>query len=77
MSRQHAQIGDVQSSNDIGADSFGLVVFAPINVGTTSDPSRHEHVRRFDFIKFLGDIFAILYPNIGRISLHVGFDSKS
>lgn len=39
-----AQIGDIQRSNDIGSNSVWLVVFAPVNVGTTSNPGRHDNV---------------------------------
>jgi hypothetical protein len=44
------QVRDVEGSNDIGANGFGLVVFAPINVGATRNAGRHEHMRGLDTI---------------------------
>jgi len=71
---EHAQIGHVQSSNDVGADSIGLVVLTPINVGATGDTSSHEGMRRLNFIKLSGYGFAILYPSLSKVNGDVGCD---
>ena len=59
------QVGQVQGANDIGTDGFGLVRFAPINVGPSGDPGGVEHMGGLDFIEFGGDLFAHFQPAVG------------
>lgn len=55
-----AKISHVQSTNHVAAYGLGLVILAPINVGPTSDTSRHEYVRGLDFVQLCFDICTIL-----------------
>lgn len=64
------QIRKIQSSNHIGPHGIRLVVFTPINVRATRDSGAIQNVGRFDSIKFLGNIFAVLNPGIGNKELN-------
>jgi hypothetical protein len=65
-----SKIGQVEGSNDIGADGFRLVCLTPINVGTSSDTSSVQNMSRLDFIQFCGDCLAIFQSRIGTKDLH-------
>ena len=54
------QVGDIKSSNDVRTNRLGFVVLAPVNVGPSSNASRHEDVRRLDLFEFSINVSAIL-----------------
>lgn len=64
------KIGQVQCTNDIGADGFRLVRFTPINIGTTGNTSGIQDVGRLDFVQFGGDGLAIFQSRIGSEHLN-------
>jgi hypothetical protein len=70
---EHAQVSNVQGSNDVGTNGVGLVVLAPVNVRTTGDTSSHEGMRRLDLVELLSDSFAFLYPSIGEMDLDISY----
>jgi len=63
------QIGKIQSSNDVGADGFGLVGLAPVNVGTPGDASGVEDVSGLVLVELLGYRFAVLETAVGGFDL--------
>lgn len=69
---EHAQIRNIECSNDIGTNRFGFVILAPINIGTASNASSHENMGWLDLIKFLGDRFTILYSDFRQVNFHFG-----
>ena len=54
-----AEIGDVEGTNDVGTNRFRLVVFAPVNVGSSCNSSRHENVRRLDLVELCLHRFSV------------------
>jgi len=60
-----AKIGEIQGSDDIGSNSFGLVDFAPIDVGTSGDSGGVQNVGGLHFVQFLGDGFTVLQSAAG------------
>ncbi len=55
-----AQVGDVESANDIGTDSLGFVIFTPINVGTAGNAGGIEDVGGLDTVELGGHVGAVL-----------------
>lgn len=67
---QTAQVDDVQGSNDIGSDGFRLVVFAPVNVGTSRDTRGHEHMSGFDAVEFRFHIGTVFNADFGVVDFN-------
>ena len=63
------QIGQIQGSDDVGSDGFGLVRFAPIDVGTAGDAGGVQDVRGLVFVQLLGNGLAVLETAVGGLDL--------
>ena len=70
-----AQIGQIQGTNDIGTNGFGLVCFTPINIGTSCNASGIQHVRGLNGIELLGQRFAILQTSVAQKQFNVIYNN--
>ena len=65
------QVGQVEGSNDVGSDGFGLVGFAPVNVGASGDSGGVQDVGGLVLVQLLGDGLAVLEAGVGGLDLNV------
>ncbi len=62
-------ISDIEGSDDVGADSGGLVILAPVDVWTACDSCCHENMGRLDFIELLSEALAVLNSCVSKEAL--------
>jgi hypothetical protein len=63
------EIRQIECSKDIRPHGLRLVVFAPVNVGTSRDSGRIQDMSRLDFIQLFRDSLAIFDPGFGNENL--------
>ena len=61
-----AEVGEVERADDVGADGFGHVVLAPVDVRTAGDAGGHEDVGGLDVVELRGDVGAVLAAGVGE-----------
>ena len=63
-------IGNIEGSNDVGTDGFGLVVLAPVNVGAAGDSCCHQYVGGLDLVELLGQTLTVFNTGISKEHLN-------
>lgn len=71
-----AQVGNVECANDVGTDSLGFVIFAPINVGTAGNAGGVEDVGGLDRVELGGHVGAVLDACRGKDDLDILFTEE-
>lgn len=70
-----AQIGQIQGSNDIGTNGFGLVCLTPINIGTSCNASGIQHVGGLNGVELLGQSLAIFQTSVAQKQFNVVYNN--
>ena len=65
-----AKVRHIESANDVDADRFWLVIFAPIDVGAAGNARRHEDVTRLDVVELGLHVSPVFNPRFGEKALH-------
>mmetsp|Transcript_21054 Transcript_21054/g.49952 ORF Transcript_21054/g.49952 Transcript_21054/m.49952 type:complete len:376 (-) Transcript_21054:59-1186(-) len=68
-----AQIGEVESPDDVRTDRLRLVRLAPVDVGTSGDPRGVQNVRRLVLVELRRDRLAVLEAAVGGLDLDAVF----
>ena len=66
-----ARLRQHQRANNIALDSFGLVVFTPVNVWSACLASAIDHMGRLDFIQHLINSYSVFHSHAGGIDVFV------
>lgn len=66
---REAQIGQIQSSNDVGTDRVLFMVLTPVDIGSSGAASTVQDVSRPDLFQFCLDGFSILHTDRGHVNL--------
>lgn len=68
-----AEINEVKCSNNVSANSIGLVIFAPVDVRTAGDTGGHEDVGGLDAVELGGYVAAVLNARFGKDDFYALF----